>query len=86
MDSSASRLATAQRLLADGEVDAERLFELTREPTAICQVAREPYHIESSGAAVMRPATGDFWACWGRPADNEYQHISFVDSETGAVS
>lgn len=86
MDSSASRLATAQHWLADGDVDAERLFALTREPTVICQVAREPYHIESSGAAVMRPATGDFWACWGRPADNEYQYISFGGSELGAAS
>ncbi len=73
--SSQTRLATAADLLATGPVDAERLFALTREPSAICVTARAPYHIESSGAAVMRPATGDFWACWGRPADNEYQHI-----------
>ena len=32
--------------------------------------------VESSGAAVMRPKTGEFWACWGRPAENEYVAIA----------
>lgn len=73
--SSSLRLDTARALLADGDIDEERLFELTREPDAICQIAVEPFHIESSGAAVMRPKTGDFWACWGRPAENDYQHV-----------
>lgn len=82
MDSSASRYDTASKLLAEGTIDAERLFALTREPDAICQIAVEPYHIESSGAAVMRPATGDFWACWGRPAENEYEHVSFESEIT----
>ena len=77
MDSSQARFDTARELMAEGEVDAERLFALTREPDAICQTANEPYHIESSGAVVMRPGTNDFWACWGRPIDSEYQHVSF---------
>ena len=75
MASSSARLAKASELLADDDVDEERLFELTREPDAICQVAVEPLHIESSGAAIMRPKTADFWACWGRPAENDYQRI-----------
>lgn len=75
MASSSSRLDTARELLAADDVDEERLFELTREPDAICQVAVEPLHIESSGAAIMRPATAEFWACWGRPADNDYELI-----------
>ena len=69
------RLEVAVDLLAGGPIDVERLFSLTREPGAICRSATEPYHIESSGAAVMRPRTGDFWACWGRPAENEFQYI-----------
>jgi len=80
MDSSASRFETATKLLAEGVIDVERIFEVTRDPDAICQVPVEPYHIESSGAAVMRPSTGDFWACWGQPVHNEYQHISFEPS------
>ena len=75
MRSSRTRLATAAELLANGPIDAERLFALTREPTAICVTAQAPFHLESSGAAVMRPRTGDFWACWGRPAENDYQRI-----------
>ena len=81
MASSEQRYAKATELLADGEIDADRFFALTREPSAICQRATEPYHVESSGAAVMRPATGDFWACWGPPADNEYQHVSFAAAD-----
>ena len=75
MESSRTRLATAVELLAEGAIDAERLFALTREPAAICVSAKAPYHIESSGAAVMRPRTGDFWACWGRPAENDYERV-----------
>lgn len=73
LDSSTRRLARAAALLADGPVDADRLIALTREPSAICQLASAPYHIESSGAAVMRPATGEFWACWGPPIENDFQ-------------
>ncbi len=79
MASSVARLSKAHDLLAEDLVDEERIFDLTREPDAICQLAVEPYHIESSGAAVMRPSTGDFWACWGRPAENDYQHIPFPE-------
>ncbi len=75
MDSSTNRLATAIELLADGPVDVDRLFDFTREPTAICQLATDPYHIESSGATIMRPVTRQFWACWGRPAENEFEEI-----------
>ncbi len=77
--SSDARLKTAVDLLREGPIDVERVMGLTREPDAICQRATAPYHIESSGAAVMRPSTGDFWACWGRPEDNRYQHVSFDD-------
>jgi len=78
--SSEARLRIGRELLAEGPIDAERLFDLTREPTAICQTAFEPFRVESSGAAIMRPRSGDFWACWGRPAENEYQHVPFPES------
>jgi len=80
MASSVDRLTKGRNLLAEGSIDEERLFDLTREPEAICQVSVEPFHVESSGAAIMRPSTGDFWACWGRPAENDYQHVSFADA------
>ncbi|MEM9515868.1 MAG: C45 family peptidase [Actinomycetota bacterium] len=75
-DNSTARLQAARRLIEHGTVDAERLFALTREPDAICQTAVAPYFIESSGAAVMRPRTRDFWACWGRPINNEFTPIA----------
>ena len=82
IDSSAARLEQGRRFLQDDiaagkAVSVERVMEITRHPDAICQAAVEPYHIESSGAAVMRPSTSDFWAVWGPPIDNEYEHISF---------
>ena len=74
--SSTKRLDTARDLLAEGEIDEQRLMELFREPDAICQTATQPLHIESSGAAIMRPASDDFWACWGRPVDNDFQRVA----------
>ncbi len=76
-ESSDARYRIANEMLAEGRIDADRLFDLTREPEEICQIATEPFHVESSGAVVMRPATGDFWACWGRPAENDFQHVGF---------
>ncbi len=58
-------------------VDVDHLMAITREPEAVCQVATDPYHVESSGAAVMRPKTLDFWAVWGLPKDNEYHKVEF---------
>lgn len=69
---SETRLRHAGELLAEGPIDEHRIFALTRDERAICQRARPPFHVESSGAAVMRPKSGDFWACWGRPAENDY--------------
>jgi isopenicillin-N N-acyltransferase-like protein len=78
MESSQRRLARAHELLDDEPtIDLEMLFDLTRDPRAICQRATPPFHIESSGAVVMRPASGDLWAVWGIPAENEYEHFGF---------
>ncbi len=74
--SSVARLETARSFLAGGDVDVDRLMALTREPEAVCRRSEPPHHVESCGAAIMRPATGDFWAVWGVPADNDYEHFS----------
>lgn len=76
-DSSIRRLETAQAFLERQDIEAEDLMELTREPDAVCQVATDPYHVESSGATVMRPRTKEFWACWGLPSMNEFEKIEF---------
>ncbi len=84
MDSSQRRLETAYKLLerptgpgGATPITLDDVVALTREPSAICQVAAEPYHIESSGGAVMRPRTKEFWACWGLPSHNDYEKIDF---------
>ena len=77
-DSSHRRLSTGRAWLDRDGIDADDLMELTREPTAVCQRAVPPYHVESSGAAIMRPKTKEFWAVWGIPAENEFQKIEFA--------
>ena len=81
--SSTRRLETARRMLADRSLTVDDLFALTREPDAICRRAVAPYNVESSGAAIMRPLTGDFWACWGPPVDNDFTHISLQTAGRG---
>ncbi len=78
MESSQSRKQRAETMLREGPIDAERLMGITRDSQAVCQISRPPYHIESCGAAVMSPATGDFWAVAGRPDQNQYEHFSFA--------
>jgi len=75
--SSEARLARAGELLREPGVDLERLMALTRDPVAICQRSKPPFHIESSGAAIMRPAAGELWAVWGLPSENRYDHFRF---------
>jgi isopenicillin-N N-acyltransferase-like protein len=78
LDSSKRRLVRADALLAGNDpITIDRLIEMTRDPEAICQVSTEPFHIESSGGAIMRPATGEIWAVWGLPSENEYEAFSF---------
>ncbi len=71
---SEARLAEAQAFLSDGPVSADDLMELTRR-APVCVRSTPPLHIESCGAAIMRPATSDFWAVWGPPTDGEYEHF-----------
>jgi isopenicillin-N N-acyltransferase-like protein len=86
--SSAARLARGRELLSPkvGPIDEQWLFDFTRDPEAICQVASEPFHIESSGAAVMRPSTREFWACWGPPSDNSFLPVEFPARSSAAES
>jgi isopenicillin-N N-acyltransferase-like protein len=75
LEGSVTRRDRALELLAEGPIDVDRLMALTRDGEAICRHSTPPFHIESSGAAIMRPGTGDFWACWGPPSDNEYTKL-----------
>ncbi|HRI69614.1 MAG TPA: C45 family autoproteolytic acyltransferase/hydrolase [Polyangium sp.] len=73
LESSQGRLQRAMEI-APQSFDLDALIGLTRD-RVICRRSEEPYHIESSGAVVMRPATRDFWAVWGIPADHEYERF-----------
>ena len=71
--SSTDRLDHARGLLDVRPVTVEVLMALTRDERSICRRPDSEFNYETSGAVIMRPATGDFWACWGIPADNEYE-------------
>ena len=77
LESSEGRLRRADELFASRDpVTLERLVALTRDPV-VCHRSQPPFHIESSGAAIMRPATGELWAVWGLPSENEYEAFRF---------
>ncbi|MDQ7026190.1 MAG: C45 family peptidase [Anaerolineae bacterium] len=72
---SQQRLSRAQEMLERDDITPQLLMEVTRHEE-VCQRSQPPMHVESSGAAIMRPATGDFWAVWGLPPENEYEHFT----------
>ena len=72
--SSEARLEIADDHLAKRPLDVDDLIALTR-ADVVCTHSADPYHIESCGAAIMRPKTGDFWAVWGLPSENEYEQF-----------
>ena len=74
-ESSENRLHRARELLANDAVTIADLMALTRDDVAICARPQPPMHVESCGAAIMSPSTGDFWSVWGIPADNEYERF-----------
>ena len=78
--SSALRISHAAELLESGPITVESLMDLTRDERSICRHPEPPFDYESCGAAIMRPATGDLWACWGIPSENEYEHFSLTTS------
>jgi isopenicillin-N N-acyltransferase like protein len=74
--SSETRLSQGQELLNRSQITLADLLALTRDHHAvngICVHPEEPLFVESCGAAIMRPATREFWAVWGRPCENEYE-------------
>ncbi len=76
--SSEARLHRALELVKEEPVDQHTLQALTRDEEAICERSAPPYDVESCGATVMRPGTGDLWAVWGLPVENEYEHFQLA--------
>ena len=73
--SSQNRLRRAEELLAKDRIDLDDLIALTRDDVAICTRPEAPMHVESCGAAIMCPPTGEFWSVQGPPADSEYERF-----------
>lgn len=70
-DSSNERLRHAVELAAAGDLDADRLWDVLSDEEAICRRSTPPHHIESCGAVVMRPETGELWAADGVPSETK---------------
>src|SRR5690606_23968146 len=75
IESSQRRLTDAASLLSGGPVSERDLMAMTRDEDWICRHPRPPFDYETCGAAIMRPATSEFWACWGVPSENEYERF-----------
>lgn len=71
--SSQDRLLQATELLDGVSITVADVMKLTADERSICRHPDPVYQYETCGAAIMRPATGDFWACWGRPSESEYE-------------
>jgi isopenicillin-N N-acyltransferase like protein len=82
MESTVMRLDQARGFLArhSGEIDKDVLMGLTRlregDGFSVCQTAVKGYEVETSGACVMSPGTGEMWAVWGLPSENEYERFA----------
>lgn len=74
--STESRYARAVELLGKRPIDERSLMAMTRDEEAICERSEPPYHVESCGATVMRPRSGELWAVWGLPVENEFEHFT----------
>lgn len=72
---SEARKAQAEKLLQERPITIDTLKAVTRDPEAICYTGKPPYHIETCGAAIMRPKTNEFWAVWGLPSHNDYERF-----------
>lgn len=77
--SSADRFEQATGLLKEVPHTIDLLMSLFADERSICRHRDPEFGYESSGAAIMRPTTGDFWACWGLPSENEYERFSVTD-------
>ncbi len=71
---SENRLSIANNTLTKRPLTIDDMIALTRADT-VCTISQPPYHIESCGAAIMRPQTKEFWAVWGLPSENEYERF-----------
>ena len=88
--STLARQAQAGHYLATraGAITVDTLMALTRyhegDDLSVCAHVQKGYDVESSGACIMSPHTGELWAVWGNPCQNEYE--AFRVAEAVAVA
>lgn len=75
------RFDHARDILGGGPVGLADLMALTRDERSICRHPEPPYSYESCGAVIMRPHTGEMWACWGVPSEHEYERFDLAPAE-----
>lgn len=79
-DDSTLRLNRANALMEARPITPESLMALTRDRSdgaySICEVSEPPWHSTTCGAAIMRPATHEFWGVWGLPNQNPYERFT----------
>lgn len=76
-ESSQSRLDDVARLAPanSNSVTLDDLMALLRDERSICRRVDPPFDYESCGAVIMRPERSEMWACWGIPADNDFERF-----------
>ena len=71
-----------------GAITVDTLMALTRyhegDGLSVCAHVQAGYDVESSGACIMCPTSGELWAVWGNPCQNEYE--SFCIGAAAAVA
>lgn len=72
---SENRLIQADETLAQRPITIEMLQQMTA-LAPVCTTSKPPFNVETCGAAIMRPKTGEFWAVWGLPSENEYERFT----------
>jgi len=95
LTSTCNRLEQAERFLHEraGTIDVNILMEMTRlhqaDDMSICAHVRPGYDVETSGACIMAPESGELWALWGLPCSNEYERFTVsqgLPNRTSAAS
>lgn len=76
LESSLHRLSRGQELFEQRPLSVALLMEATRDEEAICVQDDPELHVATCGAAIMSPATGEFWAVQGLPNENEYERFA----------
>jgi isopenicillin-N N-acyltransferase-like protein len=73
-----------------GAITVDTLMALTRyhagDELSVCAHVQPGYDVESSGACIMSPTTGQLWALWGNPCQNAYEEFQVTRNALRATN